>query len=84
MKIIGRSVLFKLSRGNTGLLSIRRIKVNEDLADEDVVAKSYPVGEYHRIKLAVTLLRFNWSAQNDRSVIICGRCRLKSLLLTLH
>lgn len=35
----------KLGKGSVGTMSLKRIQVDEDLADEEVVAKSYPIGE---------------------------------------
>jgi hypothetical protein len=44
LRIVGRCVHFKLGDGCAGIMSLRHVAVDEDLADEDVVAKSYPIG----------------------------------------
>lgn len=45
LKITGRSVHFKLGEGSIGILSLRRVAIHEELSDEQVLAKSYPLGE---------------------------------------
>ncbi|CAK1547491.1 unnamed protein product [Leptosia nina] len=51
LKILGRCVYFKLSPGNTGILSIRSLKLQEDLTDEEVLAKSYSIGSTHKVRV---------------------------------
>ncbi|KAL0819380.1 hypothetical protein ABMA28_007497 [Loxostege sticticalis] len=51
LRILGRSVHFKLGGGCTGTMSLKRIEVDEDLADEQVLAKSYPIGSTHRVRV---------------------------------
>ena len=49
LKITGRSVHLKLSEGSIGILSLRRVAIHEELSDEQVLAKSYPLGKYKLI-----------------------------------
>uniref|UniRef100_A0A2H1W1Z5 rRNA biogenesis protein RRP5 n=1 Tax=Spodoptera frugiperda TaxID=7108 RepID=A0A2H1W1Z5_SPOFR len=51
LKITGRSIHFRLGGGCYGTMSLKRIQVDEDLADEEVVAKSYPIGSTHKVRV---------------------------------
>ncbi|CAK1583955.1 unnamed protein product [Parnassius mnemosyne] len=70
IKILGRSIIFKLGRGSTGTLSLRRIQVDEDLTDEDVVAKSYPIGSTHRVRvLCYNLSDYTYSLSDEPAIL---------------
>ncbi|XP_038207044.1 protein RRP5 homolog [Zerene cesonia] len=51
LKILGRAVYFKLSPNQSGVLSIRRIQNLDDLTDEEVLLKSYPIGSTHKVRI---------------------------------
>ncbi|XP_047512313.1 rRNA biogenesis protein rrp5 [Pieris napi] len=51
LKILGRCVYFKLSAGQTGVLSIRSLQMDENLTDEELLAKSYPIGSTHKVRV---------------------------------
>ncbi|XP_045531099.1 protein RRP5 homolog [Pieris brassicae] len=51
LKILGRCVYFKLSAGQTGVLSIRSLQMDENLTDEELLAKSYPTGSTHKVRI---------------------------------
>ncbi|XP_045485956.1 protein RRP5 homolog [Pieris rapae] len=51
LKILGRCVYFKLSAGQTGVLSIRSLQMDENLTDEELLAKSYPIGSTHKVRI---------------------------------
>ncbi|XP_013135735.1 PREDICTED: protein RRP5 homolog [Papilio polytes] len=70
IKIMGRSILLKLGEGSVGSLSLRRIQVDEELADEDVVAKSYPIGSSHTVRvLAYNMCDYMYSLSDEASVL---------------
>ncbi|KAG6442000.1 hypothetical protein O3G_MSEX002121 [Manduca sexta] len=51
LNIIGRGVWFKLGQDSIGSMGVKRIPVDEDLTDEQVIAKSYPIGSTHRVRI---------------------------------
>ncbi|XP_050353995.1 uncharacterized protein LOC126775884 [Nymphalis io] len=51
LKVTGRLIHFKLGEGSLGILSLRRVAVDEDLTDEQVLTRSYPVGGAHRVRV---------------------------------
>ncbi|XP_072929655.1 rRNA biogenesis protein RRP5-like [Epargyreus clarus] len=70
IKIVGRVVYLRLGDRGTGLLSLRRLQVDEDLEDRDVVAKSYPIGSTHRVRvLRYNLCDFSYSVTDEREVL---------------
>ncbi|XP_041970013.1 rRNA biogenesis protein rrp5 [Aricia agestis] len=70
IKIMNRSVYLSLGGGGLALLSLRRLRVHEDLSDEDVVAKSYPIGSKHRVRvLGYSLADRLYSVSDQRAVL---------------
>ncbi|CAH2044792.1 unnamed protein product, partial [Iphiclides podalirius] len=70
IKIIARSVIFKLGEGSVGTLSLRRIEVDEELTDEDVVAKSYPIGSSRSVRvLFYNLSEQTYTVSDEESVL---------------
>ncbi|CAB3249498.1 unnamed protein product [Arctia plantaginis] len=57
LKITGRSIHFRLGGDCFGTMSLKRIQVDEELTDEEVVAKSYPIGSTHKVRI----LCYNYS-----------------------
>ncbi|XP_045502990.1 protein RRP5 homolog [Colias croceus] len=51
LKILGRAVYFKLGPNQSGVLSIRRVQNLDDLTDEEVLLKSYPIGSTHKVRI---------------------------------
>ncbi|CAH0756629.1 unnamed protein product, partial [Diatraea saccharalis] len=51
VKILGRSVQFRLRDGCAGTMSLKHVAVHEDLDDEQVVASFYPIGSCHRVRV---------------------------------
>ncbi|RVE44119.1 hypothetical protein evm_011230, partial [Chilo suppressalis] len=51
VRILGRTVNFRLGRGCVGSMSLSHVAVHEDLEDEQVVANSYPIGSTHRVRV---------------------------------
>lgn len=70
LKITGRSVHMKLDHGCTAVMSIKRIDIEEEMTDEEVIAKSYPVGSTHRVRvLNYNLSDYFYSVTDDPSVV---------------
>ncbi|KPJ17014.1 Protein RRP5-like [Papilio machaon] len=70
IKIMGRCIMFKLGSGCIGSLSLRRIQVDEELTDEDVIAKSYPIGSTHVVRvLTYNLSDYIYSLSDEPSVL---------------
>ncbi|XP_052756608.1 protein RRP5 homolog [Galleria mellonella] len=70
IKIMGRSVHFKLGRGCVGAMSLKSIDVDENLSDEDVVAKSYPVGSSHKVRVvSYNLCDYSYTVSDQRSLL---------------
>ncbi|KAF9416170.1 hypothetical protein HW555_006422 [Spodoptera exigua] len=70
LKITGRSIHFRLGGGCFGTMSLKRIQVDEDLADEEVVAKSYPIGSTHKVRvLCYNLSDYVYSVTDQPDVI---------------
>ncbi|XP_068619130.1 rRNA biogenesis protein RRP5 [Battus philenor] len=70
IKIMGRSIIFKMGKGSIGTMSLRRIQVDENLADEDVVAKSYPIGSTHTVRvLCYNLSDYTYSLSDEPSIL---------------
>ncbi|XP_013170859.1 PREDICTED: protein RRP5 homolog [Papilio xuthus] len=70
IKIMGRCIMFKLGSGCIGSLSLRRIQVDEELTDEDVIAKSYPIGSTHVVRvLMYNMCDYIYSLSDEASVL---------------
>ncbi|CAH0594506.1 unnamed protein product [Chrysodeixis includens] len=70
LKITGRSIHFRLGSGCYGTMSLKRIQVDEDLTDEEVVAKSYPLGSRHKVRvLCYNLSDFVYSVSDEPGVL---------------
>lgn len=51
IKVTGRSIIFRLGSQCVGMMTLKHIKVDVDLDDEDVVQKSYPLGSEHKVRI---------------------------------
>ncbi|XP_026743218.1 protein RRP5 homolog [Trichoplusia ni] len=70
LKITGRSIHFRLGNGCYGTMSLKRIQVDEDLTDEEVVAKSYPIGSRHKVRvLCYNLSDWVYSVSDEPGVL---------------
>ncbi|XP_049704618.2 protein RRP5 homolog [Helicoverpa armigera] len=70
LKITGRSIHFRLGGGCYGTMSLKRIQVDEDLTDEEVVAKSYPIGSSHKVRvLCYNLSDYVYSVSDQSDVL---------------
>ncbi|KAI5633741.1 s1 RNA binding domain-containing protein [Phthorimaea operculella] len=70
LKITGRSIHFKLGKRSVGTMSLKRIQVDEDLTDEEVVSKSYPVGSTHRVRiLCYNLSDYIYSVSDQPNIL---------------
>ncbi|CAH0728640.1 unnamed protein product, partial [Brenthis ino] len=70
LKIAGRSIHMKLGEGSIGILSLRRVAVHEDLTDEQVLAKSYPIGSTHKVRvLCYNLSDYVYSLSDDAAIL---------------
>ncbi|KAJ8723661.1 hypothetical protein PYW07_007641 [Mythimna separata] len=70
LKITGRSIHFRLGGGCFGTMSLKRIQVDEDLSDEEVVAKSYPIGSSHKVRvLCYNLSDYVYSVTDQPDVV---------------
>ncbi|KAJ0173453.1 hypothetical protein K1T71_010602 [Dendrolimus kikuchii] len=70
LKITGRSIHFKLRNGCVGTMSLRRIQVHEELSDEDIIAKSYPIGSIHKVRvLCYNLSDYLYSVSDQSEVV---------------
>ncbi|XP_039757515.1 protein RRP5 homolog [Pararge aegeria] len=70
IKIVGRSIHFKLGEGSLGQLSLRRVTIHEDLTDEQVLLKSYPIGSTHKVRiLSYNLSDYVYSVSDDPTLL---------------
>ncbi|KAI8424745.1 hypothetical protein MSG28_006694 [Choristoneura fumiferana] len=70
LKITGRSIHFKLGRKCVGTMSLKRVAVDEDLSDEQIIAKSYPIGSTHRVRVLIyNLSDYVYHVSDESSVL---------------
>ncbi|XP_075983240.1 ribosomal RNA Processing 5 [Anticarsia gemmatalis] len=70
LKITGRSIHFRLGGECYGTMSLKRIQVDEELTDEEVVAKSYPIGSVHKVRvLCYNLSDYVYSVTDQPDVV---------------
>ncbi|XP_053613446.1 protein RRP5 homolog [Plodia interpunctella] len=70
IRILGRTVHFKLGQGCIGTMSLRRIQVDEELTDEHVLAKSYPVGSTHKVRVvSYNLCDYTYTVSDNPAIL---------------
>ncbi|XP_046971302.1 protein RRP5 homolog [Vanessa cardui] len=80
LKVTGRLIHFKLGEGSLGILSLRRVAVDEDLTDEQVLTRSYPIGSTHRVRvLSYSLADYVYSVSDAPAVLAASPFRLDEL-----
>nr|XP_026498931.1 protein RRP5 homolog [Vanessa tameamea] len=80
LKVTGRLIHFKLGEGSLGILSLRRVAVDEDLNDEQVLTRSYPIGSGHRVRvLSYSLADYVYSVSDAPAVLAATPFRLDEL-----
>ncbi|CAG9128103.1 unnamed protein product [Plutella xylostella] len=66
IKITSRSIVFKLGAHGVGTMSVKRVRAVDDLSDEEIIAKSYPIGSTHRVRvLCYNLSDYRYSVSDD-------------------
>ncbi|KAG7297662.1 hypothetical protein JYU34_018377 [Plutella xylostella] len=66
IKITSRSIVFKLGSHGVGTMSVKRVRAVDDLSDEEIIAKSYPIGSTHRVRvLCYNLSDYRYSVSDD-------------------
>ncbi|XP_013194276.1 uncharacterized protein LOC106137886 [Amyelois transitella] len=70
IRILGRTVYFKLGLGCVGSMSLKGIQVDETLTDEHIVAKSYPVGSSHKVRVvSYNLSDYSYTVSDQPSAL---------------
>lgn len=70
IKISGRTIILKLAKKCLGSLGKKRIAVDENLSDEEVLNRFYPIGSEHKVRvLTYNMLDYMYSVTDEENLL---------------